>query len=83
MKLWANDTSFSGSLPLISARSGTKVPPLWRHLRTGGLKFRGKFDDTPEVTRFAETLERVCIRTVEEGKPVFTLTIDDQSEGAQ
>src|SRR5688500_20216417 len=25
---------------------------------TGGLKFRGKFDDTPEVTKFAETLER-------------------------
>jgi isocitrate dehydrogenase len=34
---------------------------------TGGLKFRGKFDETPEVVRFAEALERVCIRTVEEG----------------
>jgi len=34
---------------------------------TGGLKFRGKFDDTPDVTRFAETLERVCIETVENG----------------
>ena len=34
---------------------------------TGGLKFRGKFDDTPEVTQFAETLERVCIETVESG----------------
>lgn len=34
---------------------------------TGGLKFRGKFDETPEVTRFAETLERVCIETVESG----------------
>ncbi|WP_443971092.1 NADP-dependent isocitrate dehydrogenase [Sphingobium sp. CR28] len=34
---------------------------------TGGLKFRGKFDDTPEVTKFAETLERVCIKTVEDG----------------
>ena len=33
---------------------------------TGGLKYRGKFDDTPEVTRFAETLEKVCIETVEE-----------------
>src|SRR6201991_2020267 len=32
---------------------------------TGGLKYRGKFDDTPDVTRFAETLERVCIETVE------------------
>lgn len=34
---------------------------------TGGLKYRGKFDDTPDVTRFAETLEAVCIKTVESG----------------
>ena len=34
---------------------------------TGGLKFRGKFDGTPDVTRFAEELERVCIETVESG----------------
>ncbi len=34
---------------------------------TGGLKFRGKFDDTPDVVRFAETLEKVCIQTVESG----------------
>jgi isocitrate dehydrogenase len=34
---------------------------------TGGLKYRGKFDDTPEVTRFAEALEAVCIKTVESG----------------
>ncbi|WP_404339173.1 NADP-dependent isocitrate dehydrogenase [Sphingomonas sp. MMS12-HWE2-04] len=34
---------------------------------TGGLKFRGKFDGTPDVTRFAETLEKVCIETVESG----------------
>jgi isocitrate dehydrogenase len=34
---------------------------------TGGLKYRGKFDDTPDVVRFAETLERVCIETVEQG----------------
>jgi len=34
---------------------------------TGGLKFRGKFDDTPDVTRFAEELERVCVETVESG----------------
>jgi isocitrate dehydrogenase len=34
---------------------------------TGGLKFRGKFDDTPDVVKFAETLERVCIKTVESG----------------
>tara|TARA_R110000782_G_scaffold78276_4_gene155079 strand:- start:20717 stop:21937 length:1221 start_codon:yes stop_codon:yes gene_type:complete len=34
---------------------------------TGGLKYRGKFDETPDVTRFAETLEKVCIQTVENG----------------
>jgi isocitrate dehydrogenase len=35
---------------------------------TQGLAHRGKLDNTPDVTRFAETLERVCIETVESGK---------------
>jgi isocitrate dehydrogenase len=34
---------------------------------TRGLAYRGKFDGTPEVTQFAETLEKVCIDTVESG----------------
>jgi len=34
---------------------------------TQGLAYRGKFDDTPDVVRFAETLEAVCIDTVEAG----------------
>ncbi|MHA6317111.1 NADP-dependent isocitrate dehydrogenase [Altererythrobacter sp. CAU 1778] len=34
---------------------------------TRGLIYRGRFDDTPEVVKFAETLERVCIETVESG----------------
>ncbi|HEX8510902.1 MAG TPA: NADP-dependent isocitrate dehydrogenase [Propionibacteriaceae bacterium] len=34
---------------------------------TGGLKHRGLLDGTPEVTGFAETLERVCVETVESG----------------
>lgn len=34
---------------------------------TRGLAYRGKFDETPEVTSFAETLERVCVETVESG----------------
>ncbi len=42
---------------------------------TGGLKFRGKFDGTPDVTRFAETLERVCIQTVEEGQMTKDLAL--------
>ncbi|GAA3606273.1 NADP-dependent isocitrate dehydrogenase [Microlunatus ginsengisoli] len=35
---------------------------------TGGLKHRGKLDNTPEVTAFAETLEDVIIKSVESGK---------------
>ncbi len=34
---------------------------------TGGLKHRGKMDGTPEVSKFAETLEKVCVDTVESG----------------
>jgi isocitrate dehydrogenase len=34
---------------------------------TRGLMYRGKFDGTPDVVRFAETLEKVCIQTVEKG----------------
>ncbi len=34
---------------------------------TRGLGYRGAFDKTPDVTRFAHTLERVCIDTVEAG----------------
>ncbi|HVI05698.1 MAG TPA: NADP-dependent isocitrate dehydrogenase [Sphingomicrobium sp.] len=42
---------------------------------TGGLKYRGKFDDTPAVVRFAETLERVCVETVESGQMTKDLAI--------
>ncbi|MGA7397510.1 MAG: NADP-dependent isocitrate dehydrogenase [Solirubrobacterales bacterium] len=35
---------------------------------TRGIAARGRMDGTPEVTEFAETLERVCIETVESGK---------------
>jgi isocitrate dehydrogenase len=42
---------------------------------TGGLKFRGKFDETPEVARFAETLEKVCVATVESGLMTKDLAI--------
>ncbi len=34
---------------------------------TRGLAFRGKLDGTPDLVRFAEALERVCIDTVEAG----------------
>jgi isocitrate dehydrogenase len=42
---------------------------------TGGLKHRGKLDNTPEVTEFAETLERVCIETVEQGSMTKDLAL--------
>ncbi|MGL3819445.1 NADP-dependent isocitrate dehydrogenase [Sphingopyxis sp. R3-92] len=42
---------------------------------TGGLKHRGKLDNTPEVTKFAETLERVCVDTVESGKMTKDLAL--------
>ncbi|ASK88070.1 NADP-dependent isocitrate dehydrogenase [Sphingorhabdus sp. SMR4y] len=42
---------------------------------TRGLIYRGQFDDTPEVTRFAETLERVCVQTVENGDMTKDLAI--------
>lgn len=49
---------------------------------TRGLAYRGQFDETPEVTRFAETLERVCVETVESGfmtKDLALLLGDDQA----
>ena len=42
---------------------------------TGGLKFRGRIDETPEVVAFAETLERICVETVESGKMTKDLAI--------
>ena len=42
---------------------------------TGGLKHRGKLDGTPEVTKFAEDLERVCVATVESGKMTKDLAL--------
>jgi isocitrate dehydrogenase len=48
---------------------------------TQGLKYRGQFDNTPEVARFAETLEQVCVATVESGdmtKDLASLVGDKQ-----
>ncbi|MEL7446292.1 MAG: NADP-dependent isocitrate dehydrogenase, partial [Pseudomonadota bacterium] len=42
---------------------------------TRGLMYRGKFDETPEVVEFAETLERVCIETVENGQMTKDLAL--------
>ncbi len=49
---------------------------------TRGLWYRGKFDNTPEVQTFAETLEKVCVDTVEAGfmtKDLALLISPDQT----
>ena len=42
---------------------------------TRALSYRAKFDDTPEVASFAETVERVCIETVEKGQMTKDLAL--------
>ncbi len=42
---------------------------------TRGLEARGRMDDTPQVSEFAQTLERVCIETVESGKMTKDLAL--------
>jgi isocitrate dehydrogenase len=42
---------------------------------TRGLAARGRMDETPEVTEFAHTLERVCVETVESGKMTKDLAL--------
>jgi isocitrate dehydrogenase len=42
---------------------------------TRGLDARGRMDETPEVSEFAQTLERVCIETVESGKMTKDLAL--------
>jgi isocitrate dehydrogenase len=42
---------------------------------TRGLSFRAKLDNTPDVAKFAETLEQVCVETVEGGEMTKDLAI--------
>ncbi|MEO5692361.1 MAG: NADP-dependent isocitrate dehydrogenase [Usitatibacter sp.] len=42
---------------------------------TRGLIYRGKMDGTPEVAKFAETLEKACVDVVESGKMTKDLAI--------
>ncbi|HEY1354749.1 MAG TPA: NADP-dependent isocitrate dehydrogenase [Solirubrobacterales bacterium] len=42
---------------------------------TRALAARGRLDDTPEVSGFAETLERVCVETVEAGSMTKDLAL--------
>ena len=42
---------------------------------TQGLTYRGKMDNTPEVSAFAQALETVCVATVESGKMTKDLSL--------
>jgi isocitrate dehydrogenase len=42
---------------------------------TRGIAARGRMDETPDVSAFGETLERVCIETVESGKMTRDLAL--------
>ena len=39
------------------------------------LAYRGQMDDTPDVSEFADTLEKVCVQTVESGKMTKDLAL--------
>ena len=47
---------------------------------TRGLSYRAKFDDTPDVAAFADTLEKVCVQTVERGQMTKDLALLISSE---
>jgi isocitrate dehydrogenase len=42
---------------------------------TRGLHYRGEFDGTPDVVKFADTLEKVCVDTVEGGQMTKDLAL--------
>ena len=42
---------------------------------TRGLSYRAKFDHTPDVAAFADTVEKVCIQTVERGQMTKDLAL--------
>ena len=42
---------------------------------TRGLTYRARMDDTPEVEEFAQTIERVCVETVESGSMTKDLAL--------
>jgi len=42
---------------------------------TRGLQYRGRFDNTPDVVNFAQTLEKVCVQAVEQGHMTKDLAV--------
>ena len=70
---WENDRSRGGArhsdspLPRCTRQGKpTSTNPIASiYAWTRGLYYRGEFDGTPDVKHFAETLEKVCIDTVQ------------------
>jgi isocitrate dehydrogenase len=48
----------------------------WTH----GLKYRGAFENTPDVVKFGDALEKVCIDTVEGGEMTRDLAIQIRAD---
>jgi hypothetical protein len=70
--------------PLPSAPAGreTSTNPIASiFASTRGLRYRGTFDNTPKVVRFAENLEKVCIDTVEGSDLTRDLAIRPTTRG--
>ena len=50
---------------------------------TGALRKRGEMDNLPELTEFADKLEKACISTVESGKMTKDLALIVKSDSVQ
>jgi isocitrate dehydrogenase len=55
------------------ATSTTSIASIFAWTRA--LTYRARIDGTPEVERFAQTLERVCVETVESGRMTKDLAL--------
>jgi isocitrate dehydrogenase len=60
--------------PMRSSNTAS-ASPLIAAAWTRGLRYRGTFDNTPDVVKFSEALEKVCIDTVESGEMTRDLAI--------
>ena len=65
------------ALPRCTSRASRPAPTRSRRSTPGRAAciYRGKMDGTPDVVKFAETLEKVCVDMVESGKMTKDLAI--------
>jgi isocitrate dehydrogenase len=50
---------------------------------TQGLAHRGKLDDTPALLKWAETLEKICVQTIESGAMTKDLAVCIHGDNTQ